>query len=400
MSGLVLLTLVLLTASGCVRKPGTYRLLRQVVVPPEVTSPDLASRTFVAGIARGSGPCKLESPAIAIRPQGKTVRIKVKRDGLLQQPAGWLSEWSLQAEAGGCVAPGHGHMLANRIVQSLPLNSGAAFRLLYADTVRAGFVRLEPENRLEVRSPVFTNGALPEAPPLTIAKVEETPGGLNVDLRGSADTIGFEIAWYGLERKSTSPGHQFVPLSADRHVQGAVEHLARPPVDYLRFPAEARYFRLFYKGDDNGVRAIVIGGTTPEDADRRTRTVIADTAACETAAGMCLLLPRRIGINPFLVVKVNGRDVPVPLRSSVAAAMRAAGQRAPEEVLSSLKVTKPFVDRTVAVEFDHTSREILSLQLFGGETISWQTQDKQPYVKEVTSLLTEYPWARAARQNR
>src|SRR5262249_29491302 len=150
-------------------------LLRQMVIPPEVASPDLATRTFVASVARGDGPCKLDTPAIGVRPKGKGVRVTVSREAMLKQPAGWLSDWGLQAETQGCVASGAGQALANRIVQSLPLDSAAGFRLLHADTIRAGFVRLDAENRIEVRSPVFANGALEEEPSLDIAKV--TSGG-------------------------------------------------------------------------------------------------------------------------------------------------------------------------------------------------------------------------------
>src|SRR5262245_62042260 len=135
MSRAVLASLLCLMASSCAHKPATYRLLRQMVVPPEVVSPELSRRTFVAGVARGSGPCKLESPAVAIRPQRKGVRVTVTREALLKQSPGWLSDWGLQAETHGCVASGAGQALANRIVQSLPLESAAGFRLLHADSV-------------------------------------------------------------------------------------------------------------------------------------------------------------------------------------------------------------------------------------------------------------------------
>lgn len=362
------LLFLLVVCAGCVPKPSTYRLRGPIVVPPRVVNPELSRSTFAAGIPAGDGPCHLESDAIRIRRTGRTLRVTVDRDALLKQPPGWLGDWGLRSEAEGCAGSGLGDALAHRVVQSLPLDSAAAARLLQANTVLAGFVELGPDNRIEVRSPVLAPGATEGT--LEVQKVVGAAGGLTVELR-SPNIIGFETAWYGVARNASSAGYHFVPLYADRTVQGVAEPRSVPSMDLLQFPPGAAFFRLFYKGDDNGVRAIVIAGSTREELDRRTKIVGLDTAACEKTGGMCLLLPRQVGVNPFLVAAVNGRDVAVPLRSTVGAAIRAAGAGAPEAVLATLAVSKRYSDRVVPVEFDRTSPEILNLQLLGGEKISW-----------------------------
>ncbi len=162
-----------------------------------------------------------------------------------------------------------------------------------------------------------------------------------------------------------------MPLTAERSVRERVEQAAAPSTNYFQFPPQASYFRLFYKRDDNGVTAIVISGATREDLDKRTKAVGVDPGACEREAGMCLVLPKKVGVNPFLVASVNGKDLTVPLGATVRSAMAAAGMRAPESVLAQLTVTKPYAGQPRPVEFDRASQEILNLKLAGGEKIAW-----------------------------
>jgi hypothetical protein len=163
-------TIALLAAgAGCVHRPvlNSYRLLRQnntpILVPPGVATPDLALRTFMAEIAPGKERCAVEG-GIQLQPVRKRLRVTVDRDALLKQrQPGWLADWSMRAEAQGCVALGRGQELANLIVESTPLDSAAASRLLYAGFMN-GYVELGPENRLEVHSPILREGSRAETP--------------------------------------------------------------------------------------------------------------------------------------------------------------------------------------------------------------------------------------------
>ena len=86
---------------------------------------------------------------------------------------------------------------------------------------------------------------------------------------------------------------------------------------------------------------------------------------------MCLALPRRVGVNPSLVVGVNGRDVTVPVGARLSAAIQAAGIKNPNTVLQQLRVTRLFRGKPTPVRFERQSDEILNLQLTGGEEIFW-----------------------------
>lgn len=369
---------LLAAAAGCVHRPSTYRLLAEpkpVLIPPGVANPDLARRTFVANIPPGPGPCALDgTAAVQLRLRKEKIRVTVNRDALLTEPPGWLADWGIRAEAQGCTASGSGQEMANRIAESVPLDPAAAFRLLNANHAVRGYVDLGPENRLQVHSPILRGGTRAEAPILETSEVSGSDSRLGVDLKLAPGVIGFETAWYAIRPNTGRVGYHFEPLWADRSIQGKVEHARAPATDYFGFPPEAAFFRLLYKSDSNGVTAIVAFGATPDELDGRTKTALAHPAACEKPQAPCRALPRRVGVNPYLALNVNGREIAVPLGATVSAAIEATGVKSPDTVLPQLSVTKPFANKPARVVFDPRAREILNLQLTGGEQISWRTK--------------------------
>jgi hypothetical protein len=86
-----------------------------------------------------------------------------------------------------------------------------------------------------------------------------------------------------------------------------------------------------------------------------------------------MVIPRRVAVNPFMVVMVNGVEVRLAWRGSVRSAILAGGgPRQPQEILPRLAVSKPFAGKLTPVEFDRTSQDIFNLVLLGGESISWK----------------------------
>ena len=113
-----------LACTGCaVHRPAfqTYRLVKrdtsQILIPPGVATPDVAQRKFTAEVIAGDRPC-VAAEAIAIQARKKRVVVTVRRDTLVKQPAGWLSDWTAEIEAQRCLAAGEGLKLANRIAES------------------------------------------------------------------------------------------------------------------------------------------------------------------------------------------------------------------------------------------------------------------------------------------
>jgi hypothetical protein len=298
----------------------------------------------------------------------------VNRDALLGEQPGWLSDWGMRAESQGCIASGSGPELASLVAESVPLDPAAASRLLNANHAVRGYVDLGPENRLQVHSPILSAGTPADAPLFETCKASGADSHIDVDLKLAPSVIGFETAWYAIRPNIGRAGYRFEPLSADRNIQGKVEHVPTPAIDYFQFPPEAAFFRLLYKSDSNGITAIVTFGASRGELDRRTKAVLADPAVCEGAAAFCRALPHNAGVNPYLAVNVNGTEVAVPLGANVSAAIQAAGVKNPDTVLRQLSVAKPFGNKAVPVVFDRQSSEILKLPLAGGERISWQTK--------------------------
>ncbi len=341
-----------------------------MLIPPGVAA-DVTRRTFRSDVAAGPGRCALEGDAIRIRRRGRGVQVTVARDALLRQPPAGLSRWTIAAESRGCIAPGQGLKLATQIVESLPLEPDAAYRLLHANDLQTGYVDLGPENRLQVDSPILREGTTMADP--TIAAIGMSGATMQVDLKASANLLGFETAWYAIRPKAAGTGFTIMPISAEKHIQGAVTPAAGPATNYLQFPPQANFYRLFYKTDQGTMKIMLISAVTRAELDERTQALVADPLACERLTKeACIPVPKGVAVNPDVVVLVNGRELALPVRSNLHRAIMAAGEKNAGRLLPRLTVRKLYAGKPVPVEFDGGSPDILNLVLSGGEVISWQ----------------------------
>jgi hypothetical protein len=378
MSRVLAATLLLsIVTTGCAVRQ-TYRLVKQstgsILIPPGVSRPDVGQRTFTADIAAGRGFCAPAEGAIAIQSRRGRVRVTVTRDPLLKQPPGWLSAWTAQAESQGCIAAGEGLKLAARIVESLPLDPRAAWRLLHADDRQTGYVDLGPETRLQVVSPILREGAPPDALILDDSNLTGEGNRLTLTLKSTPNLVGYETAWYAIQPKAGHIGFAITPLSAEKHIQGKVEPAAAPATNYLMFEPQAAYYRLFYKADQGEVVEVVLAAPTRAELDRQTQVFNSDPALCaQVPSQACVVIPKRVALNPFLAIAVNGSETTVPVGSTVRSAIQATtGARNIERPPPELKVYKLYAGKPVPVEFDGASPEILGLVLNGGERIFWK----------------------------
>ena len=364
----------LLAGFGCAgRKPAaTYRLVRQgsgaLLIPPRAAVPEARRQTFEAAVAAGPAPCG-SAGGIRVQRHGQGLRITIARDALVRQPVGWLSRWAAEAEARGCIAPGTAAELAARIAEAVPLDPAIAWRLLNRNDVRAGYVELAAGYRLQVDSPILRAGAPPDAPVLEPAV---TTGGagttINVEVTASPDLIGYERAWYAVRRAGSGSGLAIAPVSAERHVNGATEARPAPAVNHFPLDRASAYYRLLYRADRT---IVVVGADTRAELERLSLGLSGDTAACQALAGhTCAVIPANVGVNPEILVSVNGGQRALPVGATVAAAIRAGGGR-PEEVLPRLSVQRLYGGRLVPVEFDRAASDVLNLRLNGGEALAW-----------------------------
>lgn len=369
----------ILCFTGCAaKKPLTYRLVPQgrVLIPPGVIQPDLAQARLTAAVLQWRPACAPDSNAITVLPRRKNkVQLTVLRDNLLKQPVGWLAEWTTRAEAEGCLAPHTGLNLAMRILESLPFDPSRAYRLLHADNVSKGYIDLGPQNELQVVSPVLKEGTASDAPVLETTSVTGSGARLEVGVKASPNLIGYETAWYAFRLKPDGSGSTITPLGAERTIAGKKEPEDKPATNWFQFPAQAGYYRMFYKTDpaDNGITEIVVAGATPAELDRLTEAMRADNATCDKSGStMCVVIPRQVAVNPFLHATVNGNDVRLNLGSSVRMAILAGGGFPTPADMPKLVVLKPYNGKLTPVEFSHSNAAIFDVVLLGGESISWK----------------------------
>jgi hypothetical protein len=349
-----------LLLTGCaVRQPvpATWRLTGRTLMPPGVSA-DLTQRTFTAPI-RGQSRCA-ESEVITVQPRRSLLMVTVHRDALLKQPRGWLTTWTELAESQGCIAPGQGAVLAARIIESIALPSGADLRLLRLDGT-PNYVEIGAGNRLQVISPILREGASADAAQFEAGKVSADDGGLTVDLKSSPDVIGVETAWYDLRPKTGGSGFTIVASSAETSIRGKVESQPAPARNYFQFAPEMGFYRLFYKADQSEVLA----------AARTRGTLPADPETCDQPGGpVCLAIPRRVGVNPYLLVDVNGSPVGVGIGSNLRALLRTMRQ-SEDKVLPTLAITRFWEGKPVTLEFDRSQADVFNLVLTGNEQIRW-----------------------------
>lgn len=364
--------LVIVMAACGPKAPQTYRLVPKALVPPGVASPAIEKRTVTADVAPGHGRC---TPGpIDIKQHGKSLRVTLSSADLDGKPAGWLRAWATDREAEGCIAEGESLKLAQRIVESVPLDSGFAYRLMHApfNAREASFVDIGPENRLQVDSPILREGAPSDAPIIEGMKASPgtSPGSISVEGKLSSNVVGYETAWYGLRRKAKGEGFDFVAVYAESHIQGVVNRQPQPRLNPFQFRPEAAFYRMYYRGDQT---IIVVSAPTPAELERETKALRADPGACGTfPKGSCVAMPRTMGANAHILVLVNGNEVALPVGSNLRRAIVAGGEKSPDGLVGRLTIRKLHGGTLATVEFDAARTDILNLTLVGGEEISWK----------------------------
>jgi hypothetical protein len=299
--------------------------------------------------------------AVAVERKGARLRVAVRRDALAARPRGWLTTWTEEAEAAGCVAPGGAAALAEQVLGSVALPTGVDMRLLRVDGAH-DFVEVGAGNRLQASSPILREGATSGAQEFETGKITAAGGNnIAVELKSSPDLIGVETAWYELRPKADGRGHTIVAAEAETSIHGKVEKQPGPAKPLFQFGPEMGYYRLFYKADQSEVLvAAAARAALPADAD-----------ACESARGVvCLAIPHGVGVNPYITVHVNGSKVAVGIGTNLGSLLRLMGRNA-GEAPPGLRISRLWRNRMLPLEFDPAARDILGLVLTGNEQIRW-----------------------------
>src|ERR1700693_3761990 len=370
---LSLALVLLVTSIGCsIHKTAAYRLVpaavNPVLIPPGVANPDVAQRTFNANVAAGRGQCPSNAGPITIHTKGKRIRVTVTREMLLQQPIGWLNEWTADLESQGCIAPGTSPKLAEQIAEALPLDIDQAFHLLHSNQID-----ITSQMRIQVVSPIVREGVAPNSPIVDSAETSGKGNSITVNIQSSANLLGYETASYAVQTKTNGIGLSIVPLYADRHIGDETERRPEPATNYFQFPPDAAFYRVFYEAQQTEYAAIIIAARTRAELERRTKILGTGPASCDKLNNeLCVAVPKQVAINGLVPLTVNGSQTFVTWGTNIGGAIRAAGERQGNLILPKLAVYKSYNGKPVAVEFDHANPAIFNLIVSGGEVISWK----------------------------
>jgi hypothetical protein len=351
----------------------------QILVPPDLAGADVTQRTLKTDLTPGGLRCQIQQGGIALRSRGKRGYITINRDSLAQQPSGWLGSWATQLEQQQCVAPGGGMDLAVRIADSVPLDPRTSLHLLYGNELQTGELPLTASSRIRLTSPLWQIpgvGLMAEGP----YEVAGHGYSLTVTGKSTQNLVGYETSIYAVRPRPGAVGFTIAPVYADQSVDGATERKPKPTVNLLDFPVETAVYKVFYKSWTNEFTAIVVGARTPAELARRIETLRTSgaSASCETLGDkMCVALPTDIGLAVLVAVTVNGSEVNVNRGGTLFSAIAASGEKQPDRVLPTLKVFRPWNNRSVAVAFNRDDGGILKLVLSGGEVISWLKNGQQ-----------------------
>ena len=341
-----------------------------ILIPPGLAAQPKPQLTVISSTAPANGDCPQSPGIIEVKRRKHHLAFTVFPDALAQQQPGWLAQWSSSLETSRCIPAGSAPRIAAQIAESVPLPPNSAVHLLHPNGAQSGQVDVGGQMRLQVVSPILNPTLPPETPLFTSASTSASGNGLTVDLK-ALNLIGYETAWYAVRPRPPAGGYLISPESAERHIDGQTEKRNQPATNYLRFPPDAAFYRLFYKSGNTDYTAIVLAARTWPELQQNSAAAAGGSCANITP-GFCLLIPKRVAINPFIGVTVNGSPVSLAWGSTVADAIRHAGERRPAALLDHLCVERLYKGRPVRVEFNSRDQAVLSLLLTGGEAISWK----------------------------
>jgi hypothetical protein len=156
----------------------------------------------------------------------------------------------------------------------------------------------------------------------------------------------------------------------EAHVDGKTSIASDPHVNYLQFGPQARWYRAFTltRVSSNDFDFAVVSAANASELEQRTADFGLDAASFLKSAPpeSYAVLPRRVGMNCYVRVTVNGATAEFPLGTTVG---RASGQTG--KVPPQLTIQKLHNGHLFPVDWDHAKTDILNLPLEGGEMLAW-----------------------------
>ncbi len=385
---LAILFALVLFLSGCHHAPLTYQLQHSgsttILIPPSL-NPATASSDISITIknarkrASSNNSCDVENALITLHWRGSTAEVNLKSEayytnaanqnphqtapGMYLDPLRNMESFRAdlrKLEWNGCLRPGEAQALLQIITEKLPFPTYIAFLFRFGSFDSTGILDLTPDFRLQIGSPIYSPGAAP------------TPDHL----------IGHENASY-----------VFNPAQKSNRIQmslaSATETLARKsPVAKstsqtgLEFPESFGYFRLLFRTRTDATSQASIAtilftqdASKLDEATRQSESGSLDSCGSVSVPGVnCISIPTKFGVAPEMRVRANGQDDFIRVGGSISDALDAHDPRATvniNSIVKSLHVRRLYQGHLIHIQFDPSTRDILSLVLMPGDELTW-----------------------------
>lgn len=363
----LLLCLSVLLWSGCAARHQTFRVVpisgTHYLLPPDYkdnTNPGRDLTVRVKGVAapgaRQNAACSFGVPQFSVRPLGASgVMVQVKPNdlfaggGVVRAYRGSFDRFRTELsrlEERGCLKPGGGRAVAERVAESLPLPVIETLFYTFGYEPFRGYCEVHPDMRIHAQRAVLERG--PD---------------------GKEKLVRIDRSLYSVGRE---PGGESLRFALSKRA-GTQADL--PGLDRFRQP----FYRFFYhiKFNDLSGRpvrtAVVLGAESLRKLEETTAALWKDPdLTCGRAQGIdCLRSPEGLIVTPEVPVRLNGKEAIIPVSyniSDVFVDRRVVhyGQAPPP-----FELRRAYRGRMARVEF-LTTDPVLNLPLRSGDSLAWR----------------------------
>lgn len=370
-----------LSSSGCAaRQSSAYQLVAQgqkaILIPPGPAPRSGKPRQVTIRTLAGGVDCALQERSVRVEKRGRSLHITTRRNSLPTGSPGWLARWADTLSDNGCLPRSQAGPFARRVMESFPLELSNTYTVAFGKSRNAGFIDFHPGHHLKVVRPVFREGA--EAGQSVIVSADAPQpngaGGLRIEARASRSLIGYEESWYSIQAMPNGLlqiTHDHTKFFQD----GEATRRDVPQEAVFDVVPASPYIRMVYltrvaSSHDHDVLFLV--ASSRRELETRFRAIQEDPNECFglDSSVWCRVGPRELALNLYVKVTVNGVEAPVAPGTLMGRFLSPTMVGREDGGLHDLHVLRPYGNRLARIEFDRSSRAILSLPLLGGERIS------------------------------
>jgi hypothetical protein len=311
-----------------------------------VTAP-LASR-------RASG-CSIQVPQFSMaKARGSSVIVRVRPadlfagGGIVRAYRGAFDAFRTELsrlEERGCLKPGGGRVIAERVAESLPLPVMETLFYTYGYEPFRGYCEVHPDMRIHAQRALLARG--PD---------------------GKERLVRIDRALYSVTREHGGEGLRF-HLSERSGTEAAL-----PGIDELRQP----FYRFFYHIKFNDLSgkpqrtAVLLGAGSLRVLEQTTASLWKDPdLTCGRLTGIdCVKSPAGQIVTAEVPVRLNGKRTVIPVSFTIGDVLRDRQALRPGKPVPKLELRRQYRGRLARVEF-LTPEPVLGLPLRSGDRLDW-----------------------------